>query len=466
MDKSTRYRPHLASPIKICLALLCTILISGCSKINDIPIGTGYAAKNICSGYFMGGIDSDILTDRFISPQIEPLPPLLNISINDDDKTVYVEDIIFRKHFSAEAYYREGFGCTLMQNSTKEELDAQLPNPLPYQLTEQLPWPAGKGGVAEPQLGVNYEALNTAIENGFTENKNNTRNTMAIAVIHNNQLIAEQYAPEINADTKMIGWSMTKSFVSTLIGLLQDRGFLDITDPAPVAEWVNTDKEQITTEQLLHMASGLEWFEESQGPNADQGYVLHRTEDFSAFYTAQPLVAEPGTVYNYSTGASSLLGRIAQEQLGGDLADTYYFIQDALFHKINIDDAVLEFDTIGQPASGTYLWLTARDWARLGLLYLNNGNWFGNQVLSQQWIDQALTPSPSNPEYSAQIWVNTNKTVWPSLPENTFAFLGHQQQTVIIVPEHDLVVVRLGYSFEGGADKLETLMAGIIAALP
>ena len=390
MDKNAIFRPHLANPIKTSFALLCITLISGCSKINDIPIGTGYAAKNICSGYFMGGIDPDILTDRFISPQIQPLPPLLSISIDDDEKTVYVEDIIFRKHFSAEAYYREGFGCTLMQDSTKETLDAQLPTPLPYQLTEQFPWPMGKSGVAEPQLGINYDVLNSAIENGFTENDNNTRNTMAIAVIHNNQLIAEQYAPEINAETKMVGWSMTKSFVSTLIGLLQDRGFLDITDPAPVAEWINTEKESITTEQLLHMASGLEWFEESQGPNADQGYVLHRTEDFSAFYTAQPLVDEPGTVYNYSTGASSLLGRIAQEQLGGDLADTYYFIQDALFHKINIDDAVLEFDTVGQPGSGAYLWLTARDWARLGLLYLNNGNWFGNQVLSQQWIKQAL----------------------------------------------------------------------------
>jgi len=466
MEKSAAFRPHLVNPIKVSLTLLCIVLLSGCSKINDIPIGTGYAAKNICSGYFVGGIDPDILTDRFIAPQIEPLPLLLDVTINDEQQTVYVQDKIFRKRFSAEAYYREGFGCTLMHDSTKEELDAQLPAPLPYQLSEQLPWPMGKGGIVEPQPGVNYDALNAALEKGFTKNENNTRNTMAIAVVHNNQLIAEQYAPEIDAGTKMVGWSMTKSFVSTFLGLLQDRGFLDITDPAPVAEWANTEKEQITTEQLLHMASGLEWFEESQGPNADQGYVLHRTKDFSAFYTAQPLVAEPGTVYNYSTGGSSLLGRIAQEQLGGDLADTYYFIQDALFHKINIDDAVLEFDTVGQPGSGTYLWLTARDWARLGLLYLNNGNWFGNQVLSQQWINQALTPSPSNPEYAAQIWVNTDKAVWPYLPESTFAFLGHQQQRVMIVPEHNLVVVRLGYSFEGGADKLEELMTDIIAALP
>jgi len=460
LGKRTFYRT------KVVFALSCSLSLIGCDKISDLPIGTGYAAKNICSGYFMGGMDADTLANRFIAPQIDPLPLLWQITIDDEKQTVYVQDKIFKKHFSAEAYYREGFGCTLMHDYSKEELDAQLPAPLQYQLAEQLPWPMGKSGTAEQQLDVDYNALEAAVENGFIENDNNTRNTMAIAVIHKNELIAEKYAPEIDASTKMVGWSMSKSFTSTLIGLLQDRGFIDIKEPAPVPEWSSNDKQGITTEHLLHMAAGLEWFERSQGPNHDQGYILHRTSDFSSFYSKQPVVTEPGTQYNYSTGATSLLGRIAHDQLGGDLADTYYFMQDTLFHKINIDDAVLEFDTVGQPGGAAYLWLTARDWARLGLLYLNRGNWFGNQVLSEEWINYATTPSPSNPEYGAQIWLNTDRSIWPSLPESTYAFLGHQEQRVMIVPEHDLVVVRLGYSFENGADKLEELMEDIIASLP
>lgn len=452
--------------IKAMLVFSCALSLIGCDKIPDLPIGTGYAAKNICSGYFMTGLDADTLANRFVGPQIEPLPLLWQISIDNEKQTVYVQDRIFKKRFSAEAYYREGFGCTLMHGFSTEELDAQIPAPLQYQLAEQLPWPLGKAGVAGLQQGVDYNALNAAIEQGFTENENNTRNTMAIAVIHKNELVAEKYAPEIDASTKMTGWSMTKSFTSTLIGLLQDRGVIDITERAPVPEWSSNDKQNITTEHLLHMASGLEWFEISQGANADQGYMLHRTTDFSSFYSKQPIVAEPGTQYNYSTGSTSLLGRIVQDQLGGDLADTYYFMQDALFHKISIADAVLEFDTSGQPSAGAYLWMPARDWARLGLLYLNRGNWFGNQVLSEDWIDYAVTPSPSNPKYGAQIKLNTDHSGWPSLPESTYAFTGHQQQIVMIVPEYDLVVVRLGYSFEDGASKLEELMGGIIAALP
>ena len=151
MEKLITHWQRPVNPIKASLALLYIVLLSGCSKINDIPIGTGYAAKNICSGYFMSGMDPGILTDRFIAPQIEPLPLLLDITINDDLQTVYVQDKIFRKRFSAEAYYREGFGCTLMHDTTKEALDAQLPAPLPYQLSEQLLWPTGKGGVAKPQ---------------------------------------------------------------------------------------------------------------------------------------------------------------------------------------------------------------------------------------------------------------------------------------------------------------------------
>ena len=259
---------------------------------------------------------------------------------------------------------------------------------------------------------------------------------------------------------------MSKSFTSTLIGLLQDRGLIDIEQPAAVPEWHNTQSEGITLKHLLHMASGKEWFEESRGPNHDQGFILHRTEDFAEFYIKQPQVAEPGSLYNYSTGSTSLLARLAQDSLGGDLSDSYYFMQDALFQKINITSAELEYDTAGQPAGGSYLWLTARDWARLGLLYLKKGNWFGNQVLTEEWINFALTPSSSNPEYGAQIWLNTNKSVWPTLPENSFGFLGHQAQRVIVVPDYQLVVVRLGFTFEGGVDNTEQLIHNIIQALP
>lgn len=447
--------------------VLCALTsLSGCDMIKDLPIGNGYAAKNICSGFFISQIEPERLIDQYIAPQIEPLPLLLTIDIDEEARIVHVEDKIFKKTFAADAYYREGFGCTLLHSATPEELDNQLPPLLSYSLPQQLDWPLGSAGPNRNLSQIEYGSIDAAIDAAFEENEKQTRNTMAIAVIYGDQLIAEKYASGIDKNTPFIGWSMSKSFTSTLIGLLQDRRLIDIEQPAAVPEWHNTPSAGITIKHLLHMASGKEWFEESRGPNHDQGFILHRTEDFAGFYIKQPQAAEPGTTYNYSTGSTSLLARLAQDTLGGSLSDTYYFMQDALFQKINITSAELEYDTAGQPAGGSYLWLTARDWARLGLLYLNRGDWFGNQVLSEEWIDFALAPSSSNPEYGAQIWLNTQQRIWPSLPENSFGFLGHQEQRVIVVPDYQLVVVRLGFTFEGGVDDTENLIRSIIQALP
>ncbi len=446
--------------------LICALMASGCDMIADLPIGNGYAAKNICSGLFVSQLDENTLIDRYVAPQIEPLPLLWQIDIDYDQQTVTVQDKIFKKLYASRAYYRDGFGCTLTFKEPLEKLDRQTPAPYGRALSVNQYWPQGAAGIdPQAQANVNMSVIDAAIDDAFEETEGNTRNTMAVAVVHQGKLVAERYAEGADETTRLIGWSMSKSVTSTLVGLLSDRGLLDVKAPAPVPEWQGTEKEAITLEHLLHMASGLEWFEESRGPNHDQGYILHRTKDFARFYLEQPLVATPGEVYNYSTGETSLIGRIIQDTVGGTLADSYRFIKEALFIPIQIESAVVEYDTVGQPATGAYVWMTARDWARLGLLYLNGGNWYGQQILSKEWIDYALTPSPANPEYAAQIWVNTHKSVWPSLPESTFAFLGHQAQRVIVVPDYDLVVVRLGFTFEDGADQTEQLVARIIEGL-
>ncbi|OUS25436.1 hypothetical protein A9Q99_21140 [Gammaproteobacteria bacterium 45_16_T64] len=440
------------------------LLVSGCDLIKDIPVGIGYAAKNICSSYFLSELDYDTLTKEHVAPQIAPLGALWKIHVDEDKQTVQVNDIIFGNANTYTAYYREGFGCTLLHDSTIAKLDQQIP--LRYTETESPsePWPFGKG--ENPIIaGVDYAQLDDAVDNAFIQLED-PANTLAVAVIYKGNLIAEQYADGVDEDTRLIGWSMTKSFTATMIGKLADDGLLNITGSAPVPEWQGTNKEAITIEHLLHMASGLEWSETAQGDTPDQGNILFLNEDFAKYYIEKPLLDEPGTVHNYSTGSSALLSRIVQDQVGGTLADTYRFVNEEILHPINIYEGVLEFDTVGQPSGGANLYLSARDWAKLGQLYLNGGDWYGNQVLSQDWVDYALTPSIAKPTYGAQLWVNNNQESWPYLPESTFAFTGFHKQIVLVIPEHDLIIVRLGVTLRGTDFDLSGLSEGVIASLP
>ena len=458
-------RKTLLKPFMVAAILTAT---SGCDQIREIPFGNGYVAKNICSGIFVSGIEENILKKRYVGPNVEPLNLLWKIEIDRENNLVTASDIIFRELFQQQAYYRPGFGCTLLQDSTTAELDAQLPETIdPISIPPWFFWPHGSAGVwplARPD--VDYAAINQAIDDAFVETPDNTRQTAAILVAYDELLLAERYAPSVNKDTRLLGWSMSKSFTATMIGLLQDRHMLSTSDPAPVPQWQGTGKADITIEHLLHMASGLEYYEESRGPNNDQSFVLHATEQFADYILDRPQVAEPGTRYNYSTAETMLIAKIAQDALGGTLADSYRFLNSTLFGPLGINDAVLEYDTAGNAAGGAYLMMKPRDWARLGLLYLRKGNWFGHQILSEDWVNYALTASPANPEYAKQIWVNSSGTLWPSLPRDAFGFLGYQQQNVIVIPSRKLVVVRMGFSFEDGISRVEQLVAKVLEALP
>ncbi len=448
--------------------LLPLAALTGCDRIADIPIGTGFAAQNICSGVFVSQLPQDKVIQRWVAPQVKPLPSLWKVAVDTQARNVVVSDRLFGKLFAQQAHYREGVGCTLTQRTPLATLDAQV-GPLPRaSLTPGAAWPQGEAGpVAAGSTGADMTAVTAAIDAAFVENSANTRNTLAVAVIHKGQLIAEKYADGVTASTPLIGWSMSKSLTSTLVGLMADRGRLNVDAPAPVPEWAGTEKAPITTLQLLHMASGLQWSENSQGKDADQGYLLHRTRDFAAWYAAKPLVAAPGTVYNYSTGETSLIARIVQDAAGGSLMDVERFAREALFYPLGIASVVMQHDAEGHLSGGAHVLMSARDWARLGQLYLRNGEWNGQQVLSSAWIARALTPSPANANYGAQIRLNTGRAEWSTLPESTFGFTGHQEQKTIIVPDHDLVVVRLGYTFEGSVDidESELLVRRIVAAL-
>ena len=425
---------------------------------------SGYSAKNICSGHFLSEFSGEQIVEQAL---LGASPLLANISyqINKDEKRV---DTSLLGFFKRRAIFVDGIGCVLV--SAGEETTSHRVNVADIQpLDDDAAWPQGR---AKSVMGQDYSHL---LDEAFSESsKSQPRQTKAVVVVHNGRIVAERYAEGITQDTPLIGWSMTKSVSSLLIGLLVKDGVLDIYQPAAVAEWQQTESDPrraITLDQLLRMSSSLE-FNETYDVLSDVSEMLANQSDTGGFAASKPLIAEPGDVWAYSSGTTNIVSSVIRQTLGGDLQDYYDFTRDRLFNPLGIRSAVLEVDASGTFIGSSYGYASARDWARLGQFCLQNGNWLGEQLLPVNWITYSTTPTPNNPgnDYGAQFWLNAEPTEgqrqrsWPLLPTDAFFFSGYQGQFVAVVPSRDLVVVRLGFTPQGNHGT-EQLIAGVIELL-
>lgn len=459
----------LSLPARLLVLAGSLLLLQGCDKIDDLPIGNGYTAKHMCSGIFVSGLDKDLVLNQFIAPKVQPLPLFWNVKVDAANKTVTVTDKVFGTRYAASAVYRENIGCTLLaQQTTASTLDilAERVTPVPVEPLPAGEWPHGNGGVtADIPAEVNIDAIHSVIDSAFVENYPGPRNTTSLLVAYKGKLIAEKYALGVTPETPVIGWSMTKTITGMLIGLLHERGAIDINAPAPIPEWQGTDKQNITINDILHMSSGLKFNEDYLG-FSNVSFMLYRRADMARYAKIRPAENAPGSTFNYATGDTLILSHIVQSAVGGGLQDAYDFYQRELFHKLDIRSAFIEPDAKGTFVGGAYGYMTPRDWTRLGQFYLQRGEWNGQQILSKEWVDYAFTPSPAADFYGAQLWINTGSKEWPALPERIYHFSGHQGQEILMLPDYDLVVVRTGVTEADGDVGLQAFMQGILAALP
>ena len=219
------------------------------------------------------------------------------------------------------------------------------------------------------------------------------------------------------------------------------------------------------------MTSGLEFSENYQAfQKSDAQTMLFDTRDMALYAIQKPLEADPGTRWQYATGNSCILGRIVRDTVGDD-AQYYGFPRRELFDRIGMSSAFLQPDASGTLSGGHLSYVTARDWARFGLLYLNDGVWEGEWILPEGWVDYTrsrASASPPEKGYGAQFWLNTGgeKRWMPSLPEDLYAARGHFGQTVNIIPSKKLVIVRLGQTFNKEAWDLDSFISDILEAIP
>ena len=269
----------------------------------------------------------------------------------------------------------------------------------------------------------------------------------------------------------MLGWSMSKSVTSALVGILVNAGKLNIEKPAPVAAWQHQDdpRNKITIDQLLRMSSGLE-FEEVYGPFKDATYMLYDSKSMADYAAAKPLESEPDEKWNYSGGSANIIARIVKDAVGGTLVSFNNYARQKLFDRINMYSAIIEPDASGSFVGSSYMFATARDWARIGLLYKSDGVWGDDRILPEGWVKYSTTPTPKAPmgKYGAQIWLNagekgkpTNRK-YPMLPVDLFYFGGFNDQIVAVIPSRDVVVVRLGVTHDDESWDVEVFILDVL----
>lgn len=314
---------------------------------------------------------------------------------------------------------------------------------------------------------VDTETVQQEIANTIGEHAA-TGNTQAIVVVHRGKLVAEAYGPDTDATTPLISWSMAKCITHALVGLALGDGMLDPKAAAPVVQWGNDARSVITLQHLLEMRSGLAWVEDYVVANTSDVIDMlfgSGKDDHAAYAIARPRAHEPGSTWLYSSGTTNIITRILGDLLGDSPGSSQHinsFLQHRLFDAIGMQ-ATAGFDAAGTFVGSSYVFATARNFARFGYLYLRDGEWNGKRVLPTGWVDHARTQTVFDEEsgfgYGAHWWILPDE-------KHSLVAMGYEGQRIFVLPSRDLVVVRLGKTNAEKADAVRASLLKIIRAFP
>jgi CubicO group peptidase (beta-lactamase class C family) len=449
--------------------VLAAVLVAGLVFRPDraLATATGTIAHDLCSVTAVAHADPDRFFAENLRPRLGPggsVAALVSYSIDPADGSVRASGPFGLE--AVRAVVRPGYGCVLGHG--------QVPiTPVPALPADPgaavLPPIAGEDVVppADPGLAA---ALDTEFD---VTASGGHRHTAGVVVLHRGRVVAERYAPGVGPRTPLLGFSMTKSTIATLVGVAVQQGKLRLSDPAPVPQWQGMDdpRRAITVEQLLRMDSGLDLDEDASGFDlATQ--VVYLDDDVAGAAAGAGLKAPPGTRWNYSGATTALLARVLTGAVGGTGEAVQRFARANLFDPLGMDDVTLEMDATGTPIGAHYMLAPARDWARLGELYRAGGVAGGVRILPPGWSDLVATPTLDS-DYGAGWWtLRVDQGAFApglraaGLPPDTFYALGNTGQVLAVIPSRELVVVRMGSSDEdqdGLADVARLVVAAMAA---
>ena len=449
------------------IAVVALVLASAIFRPDRaIRVATGAVADAVCAKTFVSGLDPRaVFTESMDRPGIRRLRWLMRYRLDRARKTV---DTSLLGLLGSRAAFHDGLGCVRLHGSRepyllKSDFDA-LRTPKNPPLLPEIAGPA----IVEPADPL----LTAALDHAFAEPASPPfRRTKAVVVIHDGKVIAERYAKGVGVDTPLPGFSMTKSVVNALLGILTLQGRTTPSLPAPIPEWhgMTDPRREIEVEHLMRMTTGLALDETNSG--FDPSNQMYLYDDMAGFAVKAPLIAPPGSRWHYSSATTQLLARIIRDIAGGP-EQTLAFAWRELFNPLGMRSVTLEFDASGTLQGSANMLASARDWARFGLLYLNDGEIDGHRILPDDWVGFSASATLDT-DYGAGFWTNRSEhpdargRVRLGIPRDAFFASGYLGQRVFILPTQHLVIARLGDSVDPTGDirGLARLVREVIAAV-
>lgn len=432
-------------------------------------------AKVLGSAVFVTGLDPEFAVQNigfFTSPPNERAATTWRVDQEKREVHVTLPDGVTRT-----SRFLGDLGCVTLPLGTDElfftppTIESKLPD------AATTPWPIGDlQSDRELPVEVDAKLLAQAVDAAFEPAE---ALTAAYVITYKGKIIGERYRPGITMHTPLESWSMGKSLTATLLGVLINDGVYSLDQPAPIPQWQGEGdpRKEIRVADLLHMSSGLR-FRAPQDPDFDRakGYPDHLyvyTGGMNSFEWAANCALQwpPNTVGRYRNSDPVLANYLIRLGVEGRGDDYHSFPQRALFDKLGIRNMVLETDPYGNFLLQGYEFGSARDWARLGNLFLQDGVWEGERILPEGFVDFVSTPAPAwvadgRPIYGGFFWINGDGR-WP-IPKDAYLMAGAGGQYAIIIPSHDLVVVRLGHYRGSGRGQiaLSRSLALLMQAVP
>lgn len=451
------------------LALALSVSVSGCSSWHldrAAQTATGFASHVLCDEVFITGISAQ----RAFDERIRPLPGqgavvwALGHRVDAERREVAVT---LAGAFESRAQFSPGQGCRTQPACeaawpSAQDVAAGAPPP---------PDPIGSAEIiaADPRL---HAALLRAVP--VPQDRHRTR---AVVVMQDGRILGERYGAGFGVETPLMGFSASKSVTNALLGILVRQGRLRLDQTALLPAWQDPadPRRAITPEHLLRQTAGLDLLQDNSGFDASS-QIMYRVRDKAAMAAEAGLAAPPGTRWAYADTNYLLLSRVVRDTVGGTAADVQRFMQTELSTPLGMRHMRVDFDSTGTAVGASHVLASARDWARLGQLYLDDGVVAGQRVLPEGWVRWSTTPTLKT-GYGAGWWTNRLAgpvpgwgVPWglPSAPRDTFFARGYMGQFVVVVPSRRLVIVRLSSAPERGDDIEETdrIVADVLAATP
>jgi CubicO group peptidase (beta-lactamase class C family) len=436
-------------------------------------LSLGRQALLTCNGLFVSNRTLDQIYEQELKLDEMPVLPRDMVQIDDQLRTVAVGGPGASAAPVMRAVYREGLGCIVLSpDQTFADIDSlpQLVLPPPPGDAATIPWPDGDLVSAQPlPAGVDAKALEAAWDWALDRKAHGhpSQITLSLLVVYRGGIVFERYAPGVDMKTRTRTWSTAKSVASALIGIAVSQGKLALDSPLPYPE--GDPRRTVTLRHVLHMSSGLDPVDNQKC--AVVGSCLSYFGGTSSVAGAldRGLVSRPGTRWDYENYDTLLAVLALKTALGAQ--DYRTFPRQALLDRIGMRSTLLGVDRFGDFVLSSQVYTNARDLARFGLLYLNRGRWphkDGATIIPESWIDFSRTPAPATAArgrfYGGQWWLVPDDRI--DIPADAYATNGNRGQYTIVVPSHDLVIVRRGldwlparHSFSGWDLTREVLKA-------